>query len=161
MPVEIGREMAALGKMSVQRLRERYAEAFGEPTTGNNKSWLVRRIAWRLQERAEGGLDERARRRAAELSRDAGLRHVPPRPRARATAIIETEPVAVNDPRLPAPGTILTRPYKGETLEVKVLADGFEFRGERFASLSAVAKSATGSHCNGFAFFGLARKESK
>ncbi|WP_157369540.1 DUF2924 domain-containing protein [Zavarzinella formosa] len=39
-----------------------------------------------------------------------------------------------------------------------VAADGFEFDGETFGSLSAVAKSVTGSHCNGFAFFKLGGK---
>ena len=42
-------------------------------------------------------------------------------------------------------------------MEVTVLADGFEFQGDRYASLSAVTKAATGNHCNGFVFFGLAR----
>ena len=42
---------------------------------------------------------------------------------------------------------------------MKVLADGFEFDGRAFGSLSAAAKAATGSHCNGFAFFGLDKKE--
>jgi hypothetical protein len=47
------------------------------------------------------------------------------------------------------------RRYKGETLRVTVLADGFEFKGERYGSLSAIAKSVTGSHMNGYRFFGL------
>ena len=60
--------------------------------------------------------------------------------------------------RVPLPGTIITRPYKGRTLAVKVLPNGFEFEGEVFKSLSAVAKAITGQHCNGFYFFRL-RKE--
>ena len=53
------------------------------------------------------------------------------------------------------PGTIITRQYKGQTLQVRVLADGFEFDGAVYNSLSAVAKAITGSHCNGFLFFRL------
>ena len=59
------------------------------------------------------------------------------------------------DRRLPPPGTVITRKYKCGTIQVKVLADGFEYAGEQYASLSAVAKAITGSHCNGFRFFRL------
>jgi hypothetical protein len=144
--------VAALNRLSISKLRERYAEAFGESPASSNRAWLARRIAWRLQERAFGGLSERAKRRAAELADDADLRVVPPRVRVNEAPAEETPPF---DPRLPAPGTVLTRAYKGKTLEVKVLGGGFEFKGDRYASLSAVAKAATGSHLNGFAFFGL------
>jgi hypothetical protein len=47
------------------------------------------------------------------------------------------------------------RRYKGETLRVTVLANGFEFRGDRYGSLSAIAKAVTGTHVNGFRFFRL------
>jgi hypothetical protein len=50
---------------------------------------------------------------------------------------------------------VLTRKYRGDVLQVKVLADGFEFEGVRYRSLSAVAKAVTGGHCNGFLFFRL------
>ena len=56
---------------------------------------------------------------------------------------------------MPAPGGAITREYKGRTLRVVVLPDGFEFEGERFRSLSAIAKQVTGSHVNGFRFFRL------
>ena len=57
------------------------------------------------------------------------------------------------DHRLPPPGTILTRPYKGQLVQVQVLTDGFAYGGRVYASLSAVAKAITGSHTNGFLFF--------
>jgi hypothetical protein len=57
------------------------------------------------------------------------------------------------DPRLPPPGTILTRPYKGQQLHVQVLTDGFAYAGRVYPSLSAVAKVITGSHTNGYLFF--------
>jgi hypothetical protein len=65
--------------MGVAALREKYAAVFGEATTTGNRTWLVRRIAWRLQALAEGDLSELARQRAAELARDADLRVIPPR----------------------------------------------------------------------------------
>jgi len=66
-------------------------------------------------------------------------------------------PVAT-DPRLPSPGTAITRKYKGRTITVTVLPDGFEYKGERYRSLTAVAKVITGSHVNGFRFFKLEGK---
>ena len=56
---------------------------------------------------------------------------------------------------LPMPGTVLTRPYKGRTITATVLDDGFEYEGEVYRSLSAVAKAVTGSHWSGNYFFGL------
>jgi hypothetical protein len=144
--------------MAIKQLLECYAEVFGEETNGRNKAWLVKRIAWRLQANAEGGLSERARQRATELANDADLRLNPPRVKAVPPAK-DAPPVQVlkfqADGRLPPPGTILTRDYKGARLQVKVLANGFEYQGEVYASLSAVAKAITGSHCNGFLFFKL------
>jgi len=158
MQLDIGNEVAALRRMTVGQLRQRFAEVFGEATAVGNKPWLVKRIAWRLQALAEGDLSERARRRAAELADDADLRLNPPRD---PTAPAAQEPAgtpAPPDPRLPPPGSLLTRPYKGRQLQVQVLADGFAFEGLVYRSLSAVAKAITGSHCNGFLFFRLTTK---
>jgi hypothetical protein len=154
----MSQQIAALQRLSVKELRARYAEVFGESTNAHNRDWLTRRVAWRLQELAEGGLSERALRRAAELANDADLRVVPPReplatrPPAAGPA---PEPRSGGDGRLPPPGTVITRPYKGRTLQVKVLAEGFELDGRVYPSLSAAARAASGSHCNGFLFFGL------
>ncbi len=59
------------------------------------------------------------------------------------------------------PGTIITRSYKGQLLQVKVLPKGFEYEGEAYKSLSAVAKKITGSHCNGYLFFRLGKEGGK
>src|SRR5262245_30573684 len=150
----INQEVAALRRLSVGQLRQRFAEVFGEATAVGNKPWLVKRIAWRLQALAEGDLSERARRRAAELANDADLRLNPPRDKTAAAPPPAGTP-APHDPRLPPPGSLLTRPYKGRQLQVQVLADGFAFEGRVYRSLSAVAKAVTGSHCNGFLFFRL------
>lgn len=72
-------QLDALTTMTVTQLRARYAEVFGEPTTSGNKQWLYRRVAWRIQALAFGGLSERARQRAAELARDADVRVQAPR----------------------------------------------------------------------------------
>jgi len=155
MPLNIARELAALQQLTLHQLRCRFAELFGEPTQAGNKVWLIKRICWRLQALAEGDLSERARQRAAELANDADLRVTapqPPRTTTRADAPDAPTPHGP-DPRLPAPGTILTRVYKGKTLQVQVLRQGFAFDGEVYKSLSAVAKAISGAHCNGFLFF--------
>jgi Protein of unknown function (DUF2924) len=158
MGTTIEREVGKLGRLSVPRLRERYAELFGEATRTGNKSWLIKRIAWRLQAIEYGDLSELARRRAAELANDADLRLSPPTGKSALASIDGQLSVGKPDPRLPPPGSVLTRAYKGATLQVRVLADGFEFDGEVYPSLSAVAKAATGSHMNGFHFFRLGHK---
>jgi hypothetical protein len=162
MQLNIMKEVAAMKWMTMKDLREKYAEAFGEGTNANNRAWLIRRIAWRLQAKAEGDLSERARRRAAELANEADLRLNPPAvkdlesgPADRTTT--DVLPLRADD-RLPPPGTVITRNYKGEALQVRVLEHGFEFEGEVFASLSAVARKITGSHCNGFHFFKLGKE---
>jgi hypothetical protein len=159
MELNILHEVAALQRLSIGQLRQRFADVFGEATRAGNRAWLVKRIAWRLQALAEGDLSERARQRASELARDADLRLNAP---SNKPTTVTPEPVnapmpisvpAPLDPRLPPPGTILTRPYKGQQLHVQVLTEGFAYAGTVFPSLSAVAKAITGSHCNGYHFF--------
>ena len=155
------REFAALERMTTDKLRQRYGEVFGEETHSRNKAWLVKRIAWRLQVQAEGGLSERGRAKAEELADEADLRLNPPPMKPQAPeeeAAVRVLPFSA-DERLPPPGTVLVRKYKGRNLQVKVRADGFEYEGEVHASLSAVAKAITGSHCNGFLFFRLTRSD--
>ena len=72
--------------------------------------------------------------------------------RSAALGFADRSPPAA-DRRLPAPGTVLTRNYKGALLHVRVLPGGFEYQGLAYKSLSAVAKAITGAHCNGFLFF--------
>jgi hypothetical protein len=149
-------EVEGLARLTIAELRARFAELFGEPLprTGN-RAWLMRRIAWRLQALEEGGLSDRARARAAELACEADLRHLPPRVATRRPTAAATAPPPSLDPRLPAPGTVLQRVYKGRRVEVLVRPDGFEYAGQVYGSLSAAAKAITGQHCNGFLFFGL------
>jgi len=154
--LNIVNEVATLQRLSVGQLRQRFAELFGETTKASNRTWLLKRILWRMQALAEGDLSERARQRAAQLARDADLRLNAPHHQATTTATTPPQPGNLSapiDPRLPPPGTILTRPYKGQRLQVQVLTDGFAYAGRIYPSLSAVAKAITGSHTNGFLFF--------
>ena len=157
MALNIGKEMTALKRMTVPELRQKYAQVFGEDTMSRHKEFLIRRIVWRIQVNEEGGLTERAQQRAHDLAVESDVRLTAPRPRPvalggkRATAPIEFP----MDDRLPMPGAIITRRYKNQTIEVRVLPKGFEYEGEIYRTLSAVAKQVTGTHWNGFHFFKL------
>jgi len=157
----IEKQLSTLQRMSPAQLREKYADVFGEPSRSGNKDFLLKRVAWRIQSLAEGGLSERAKRRADELARDADVRTTIPRLlKSTSTVVPRTGTIAPTDLRLPLPGTVLTRTYRGKQVRVTVLSDSqFEFEGERYRSLTAVAKAVTGSHWNGYLFFGLTQAQ--
>jgi DNA-directed RNA polymerase specialized sigma24 family protein len=98
--LNIVNEVAALKRLSIGQLRQRFAEVFGEATSASNRTWLVKRILWRLQALAEGDLSERARRRAEEFARDADLRLNAPQRRdhINATDPSDVPPEPVNTP---------------------------------------------------------------
>jgi hypothetical protein len=154
------REIEGLRKLKTKALKARYRELFGEPSPSSNHAHLYRRVAWRLQARAEGDLSERARERAAELADDADLRLRAPRQFWGKLERARDEAGARRDRRLPLAGSVLERSYRGQAIRVKVLDDGFEYNGRKHASLSSIASQVTGTRWNGFAFFGLLKQES-
>jgi hypothetical protein len=139
---------------------------FQEATRCRNREHLFRRIAWRLQALAEGDLSERARRREHEIARDADLRKVAPRDflsvggeRVQTTG--EKRNGREQDRRLPLPGSLLSRKWKGRTILVEVLVTGFRYEDRHYPSLSAIATAITGTRWNGLAFFALTRPASR
>src|SRR5262245_50124432 len=162
---DVAQQIEALAQMTVSQLRDRYIEVFGEESRSNHKQFLFRRIAWRIQALAEGGLSQRARRRALEIANDADLRIRAPKakfgldvtmdPKLSVSRKVASAP----DPRLPPPGTYLQREYKGRRVLAKVLVDGFEFDGKIYRSLSAIAQDVTGTKWNGFLFFNVTAEE--
>jgi hypothetical protein len=175
-------EIEALRHMTAGQLKEKYRDVFGEVSRSNHKQFLFRRIAWRVQANAEGGLSERARKRALEIADDAdtqrsqttavvpaaGSRHLS-QLRIRApknflkaeldeSRMIEARLAPTEDPRLPMPGSDLVRRYRGKDIVVRVRQEGFEYDGHLHRSLSSAVREATGTPWNGFAFFGLGGK---
>jgi hypothetical protein len=153
-------EIENLRRESLAALREKYRDVFQEETRSRHREHLFRRIAWRLQALAEGDLSERARGRAQQIARDADLRAVAPRDFFSVGGeSVQTTPGNRNrrDSRLPLPGTVLSRKWKGRTLLVEVLGEGFQYENRHYASLSAIAVAITGTRWNGLAFFGLTR----
>lgn len=154
--MNITKELAALKQLGMNDLRARYAKVFGETTKASNREFLTKRILWRMQSKAEGTLSERALRRAEELADEAYLRTtIPKMPAVNGHEVVRDAPRSSG---LPMPGAVITRQYKGRTIRVTVLYEGFEHDGEVYASLSAIAKAVTGSHWNGNLFFGIAQK---
>ena len=152
-------QVSTLENMTARELRERCHEVFGEQTTAHHKDFLRRKIAWRIQELDEGGLTERAMRRASEIANDADLRMLSPRDR-RIAGVAQGRSVTsvvagARDSRLPIPGTLLVRDFQGKRIVAKVLDQGFEYDGRVFKSLSAIAREVTGTRWNGLAFFRL------
>lgn len=160
METTIRKEIEALRHMTMVQLRQKYAEVFGEETRSHHKHFLFRRIAWRIQALAEGGLSERAHRRALEIANDADLRIRAPKTRFQqdfslsSDSAVKRRVTAVADPRLPAAGGVVERRYKGRDIVVKVREEGFEYEGKLYKSLSAIAREVTSTKWNGFLFFG-------
>jgi hypothetical protein len=155
-------EVENLRRATLKGLREKYREVFQEESRSRHREHLFRRIAWRLQALSEGDLSERARDRARELARDADLRIVaPPEFSTVNGEHVRTTKADRNrreqDSRLPLPGTVLARKWKGRTLLVEVLQNEFRYENRHYSSLSAIAVAITGTRWNGLAFFGLTR----
>jgi len=162
MDAALREEVEGLAALGAPALKAKYVEAFGERSRSGNAAFLRKRIAWRLQARAMGGLSERARRRAEELADEADLRVRAPGPSRRRLPTSAPRNGHTDasrqrrDPRLPPVGELLVREFRGMAVAVRVLEDGFEYQGRRYASLSTIACEAAGTRWNGYRFFELA-----
>jgi hypothetical protein len=126
-------EIARLRSLALDALRRRWRVVFGRmPPTALSKDLLGRMISWRLQEQAFGALDRKSLTFLDGLARHGGL----PRRRLK-------------------PGTVLVREYDGQRHTVNVAADGFNWQGTNYASLSAIARAITGTAWSGLRFFAL------
>ena len=155
-------KLAELSELTIGQLAAKYERLFGEKCRSRNRRYVQRRVAWKMQADDEGGLSEQAILRATVLAGESLLRVTPPRPKKQKKDVPDTAPASAPtnwDVRIPPPGQIIERHYKGKLLCVVVLTDGFEFEGERYKSLTSVARAITGSHCNGFYFFKLGQSK--
>jgi hypothetical protein len=158
---DVWMEIEKLRGAGIGDLRAKHREIFQEETACRNRNQLFRRIAWRLQALAEGDLTDRARERAQQIARDADLRILPPKgflDEEGGSVQAMSRDGAPRDPRLPAPGTWLTRQWREKMIVVEVLDQGFRYENRLYSSLSAIASAVTGTRWNGLAFFGLTGK---
>jgi hypothetical protein len=134
-PAAIEAEITHLRSLAIDALRRRWRVIFGRtPPADLSRDLLGRMIAWRLQERAFGGLDRESLRFLDGLARHG----CPPRRRLK-------------------PGTVLVRDYQGQRHTVTVVPNGFDWQGTTYSSLSAIARAITGTAWSGPRFFALAR----
>jgi hypothetical protein len=153
-PVSLDR----LPRMGSRELQKMHKEMFGSLPFFNPEQ-LRRRIAFGLQIEKEGGLPVSARQRALAIAGEAGSR-IRVAAKASVSGLIRhstvTGLISDHDPRVPMPGSVIVKEYRGQTIVVHVFESGFEYDGRRFSSLSAMAKEITGTKWNGLLFFGLA-----
>ncbi len=140
------KQLAELETMPLADLNRKWTELFMTDPPGYNRAFLVKRLAYRIQELAYGGLGEDAQTRL-NLALDAGGYDELGRANARPKAKPPAEGIV--------PGTLLVRDYQGERYTVTVIAGGYEFQGKPYKSLSPIAMEITGTRWNGPAFFGL------
>ena len=135
-------QIAEVNGMAMPQLKERWAALFNTEPPAQNRAHMVKRLAYRIQELAYGGLPEETKTQLREIveghERKSGY-------------LKKNAPIA---------GTRLIREWNGERHEVTVACNGYEYRGKLFKSLSSVARVITGTRWNGPAFFGL-RKQGK
>ncbi len=142
--------ITAIQGLSFAELKARWRELYDTEPPSYNRAHLVKRLAYRVQELAYGGLSDATRAQLREHVQREGLDR-------------ETERAA-RMPRRgrkdgPVVGTQIVRPWHGERHVVTVIVGGFEYEGRRYKSLSAIARAITGTRWNGPAFFGLRKPE--
>jgi hypothetical protein len=140
-PDPIPARLATLKTTSTRDLKAQWRELFDSEPPPFNRRYLESRLAYRIQELAYGGLKPETIRRLERLGEelDGGDRK---KSRIRADM-------------MPINGTRLLREWQGVEHVVTVTADGFEWQGRPYKSLSAIARAITGTRWNGWVFFCL------
>jgi ribosomal protein S30 len=145
----IANQLAALDEATTDDLIAQYARLHNKAPRTRNRAWLIKRVAWALQAEAFGGLSKAATKRLDELIAQIGGSLTD------AGRTVTTTLPRKPKPNAPAVGTTLTRTRRGQQIVVHCRDNGYEYEGVLYRSLSAVATAATGSHWNGWLFFGL------
>ena len=142
----------ALKTASLSELQKEYSALYGDKKAlSNNKTYLWQRIAYRIQEIEYGGLPEEAKNKTRELAQE----YDPINNKALRPDNGAAKHYVSRDRRLPLPGTIITKNYKGTDIRVKILEKGFEYNDKVYKSLTAIAKEVTRSHWNGYLFLNM------
>ncbi len=140
-------QLAALPSKTTPELKQLWRDLYDREPPPYNKPFLVKRLAYRIQELACGGLSARAEAKLDRLIAEEEARLNGKLPKNRGD-----RPIA---------GTRMIREWQGVEHTVTVLADGFEYQGRPYKSLSAIARAITGTRWNGPAFFGLRNRSAR
>lgn len=144
------KQLAELDGLSTEDLKARWMTLDGKEPPKFNRQLLIKRLAYRIQEIAHGGLTDDDRARMDQVLDEQGFNDIGVKLGGGKAGPVDR----------PIPGTRLVREWRGERHEVTVLAEGFEYRGRPYRSLSALARQITGTAWNGVIFFGLRRPAS-
>ncbi len=139
------RQIKELQDKSFAELKQLWRDYYQAEPPPYRRGFMLRALAYRIQELTYGGLPERTARKLDELVAEASGAKL----KKRVSAVT-----------MPISGTRLVREWRGERHEVVIQPDGFDYAGRKWKSLSAIAQAITGAHWNGPVFFGL-RKEQK
>ena len=136
----LAKRLAALADLDTVGLKAEWRRLYrSQPPLHFRRDLLVLAIAWKLQEKVHGGLTAAQKRRLAGIAEE-----------LRKGGDLSAGPAI----RL-KPGLRLIREWRGETHDVLVLEEGFEWNGKRHRSLSVIAREITGTRWSGPRFFGL------
>ena len=144
--ISVIKRVAALPGMPIDELKKLWMDLNKTEHPPYNRVFLVKRLAYRLQELSLGGLREQTVKRLERLADEE-------------ESILQGRKPPHEEQLLP--GTYLVREWKGEEHRCMVLENGFEYQGRKFGSLSAVANFITGTKWNGLVFFALKKQGKK
>ena len=133
--------VAALPSMKAPELKQLWRDLFQQDPPPFNRRFLENRLAYRIQELAYGALLPQTRKRLEQMGEklDGGQTEIRKRR-------LDNRPV---------PGTRLIKEWQGQRIEVEVGIDDFIYAGQRYRSLTRIATVITGTHRNGWTFFGF------
>ena len=143
----VARQISDLAQLPYQELKERWRMLFGKEPPAYNRVFLMNRLAHRLQELTHGGIPETTLERMRQILLANGFDET--------GCKVEKGTAKRRGDDLPVLGTRLSREWNGTRHEVTIVSGGFEYKGKRYRSLTAVTRAITGTHWNGRAFFGL------
>ncbi len=141
-------QLAELETLPTAELKARWSTLYGNDPPRFNRQFLVKRLAYRIQEIAYGGLPDEVTARLNDLLEAEGYDEI-------GLKVPGRKPARTDATGHPVSGTVLIREWNGERHEVTALTKGFEYRGLPYRSLSAIARKITGTQWNGPLFFGL------
>jgi len=142
---DIEAEIAGLPGRSTHELRLAWRSFLrGEPPVGLSRDLMIRALANQMQERAYGGPSPAMKRRLNTLAGE-----------------IEKASSSFDPGVVLKPGAKLVREWRGHTHTVLVLAEGYEYEGQRYRSLTTIAERITGAHWSGPLFFGVTKRTSR
>ena len=150
------RQISELQRLSYEELKERWAVLYGGTPPAYNRTFIIKRLAYRIQELAHGGLSENVHAKMREILDAHGFDE-----NACDRTTRQTQREKRRRQEMPVSGTRLVRDWNGRRYEVVVVPGGFEYEGKKYRSLTAITKAITGTHWNGRAFFGFRNDRSK